>query len=417
MTTEGSETGTTSEKNDPRSDQVVETQPNETIASRLTPNIPAGIATIAVRGPHAVDIVMQKCNLKVDTLVQDRIHYGLWPISVSDEMLYEQVVVCRSEESEVELHCHGGNAVCKAILSDLEALGCKLVDSSDWPYEEVDLFAREAEEDLIHARTDKVAALLLTQRNGRLRSVVSFLLDAIQNDTGDVYQQSVLEELDKLIADGEFGAKVIDGWSIVFAGPPNVGKSSLINRIVGQSRSIVHEEAGTTRDWVESEAVVDGWPVRLTDTAGIRETTDETEVEGVRRARERTLQADLVVLVADVREGWTETHEEISGELTLAGIPCIVCWSKVDLLKGEERSEVLASSSHSTNVLSSATDAPGIDALLHSLADALFARAPELDSHVPFRERHLCKLREATEALLKSDLSRASIALRNLLSD
>jgi tRNA modification GTPase len=317
--------------------------PAETLASRLTPAMPAGIATISVRGPGAVAKVVAASGWQVREPQPNRVYYALWPVDLSADPLAsgqyvkEQVVLCLRHSESIDIHCHGGHAVCRAILNSLAHSGCRIVNTEDWCSELGCPIARQAEHALPLARTDKAAALILAQMNGSLRGEIEQIISLLEAKPSDV--RPAWEALRHLISTYDFGQHLVTGWSIVLAGPPNVGKSSLINAIAGQSRSIVHAMAGTTRDWLEAETAIDGWPVTLTDTAGIRESAEALEREGITRALERIRTADLLILVVDASIGWTATHEEIAAAATA---PKLICVNKFDLLQGSSEWQSLA---------------------------------------------------------------------------
>ena len=153
----------------------------ETIATRLTAEVPAAIATLAIRGPKAVEIVASHVHLSERLLVVGRVRYAQWQLSVAnlpattsqvngrqDSAYAEQVVIVRTDDETIEVHCHGGAAVCQAMLSDLSKAGCTIISPSAWPSKLICPLARAAEEDLLLATTDRAAAILLDQMQGAL---------------------------------------------------------------------------------------------------------------------------------------------------------------------------------------------------------------------------------------------------------
>ncbi len=271
-----------------------------TRVARLTPAMPAAIATIAVWGPQSVDAVEKHLRSpRGDTVIlkSGAVRYGLW--NPSTEMAAEQVVVCLTDVDCVEIHCHGGNAVCEMIFRDLIASGCVRTESQLLPTAEQSEIEREAADDLILATTDRAAAILIDQLNGALEGAIAELSERKLREGRDSIKEHVRELLDW----SELGLHLSKPWQVVLAGPPNTGKSSLMNAILGAQRSIVHHEPGTTRDWVEGLTAIDGWPVAISDTAGVRESRDQIESEGVRRSMRRVQEADLVVMVVDSTVG------------------------------------------------------------------------------------------------------------------
>ncbi len=360
------------------------------VVARLTPAIPAAIATIAVHGPSAVKVVARlvKHNQPLHDAFQiGRIRYGLWnaPNSDSDsdstnsDEAAEQVVVCRTDQETIEIHCHGGNAVCQMILEDLVTAGCKSVTAADFPMEQNCEFKREAAIDLQKAKTDRTAAILLDQLHGALSDAIANIEERLRIH-GEV---AVRAEVEELLRWSDLGLHLVKPWKVVLAGPPNAGKSSLMNAIVGSARAIVHSEPGTTRDWIETLTAVDGWPIALTDTAGLRASSDAIENEGIRRARERIAEADLVIFVVDATVGWTETHEQLKA--STVGKKSMIVWNKIDLSEG------LVNPTDA--IITSASEGRGIDQLLVAIANMLVPEVPPPSAAVPFRLRHIARLK------------------------
>jgi tRNA modification GTPase len=267
------------------------------------------------------------------------------------------------------------------ILEDLVARGCERVAAVDFPMELDCEFKREAAIDLQRATSDRAAAILLDQLNGALGEAVARITDGFRSQG----PAAVRGEVASLLRWSELGRRLTEPWQIVLAGPPNAGKSSLVNAIAGSERVIVHAEPGTTRDWVEVLTAIDGWPVGLSDTAGIRETNDAIEREGISRALQRVAAADLVVFVVDATVGWTETHDQLKA--AAEGKRTLVVWNKIDLWTGE------ASVIPPEVVCTSTCKKIGIDKLLIAIGRVLVLDAPPANAAVPFRERHLELLR------------------------
>jgi tRNA modification GTPase len=281
--------------------------------------------------------------------------------------------------------------------------GCVIVEPTAWPSEQSCPLAVAAEQDLLRAGTDKAAAVLLDQMNGALRQALHSILSRIASEE----EAEAATQLRDLLRWSEFGLHLTSPWQVVFAGPPNVGKSSLMNAISGQLKSIVHHLPGTTRDWIETEIALNGWPLSLTDTAGIREHSDEVEGEGVRRARQRVLAADLVVLVIDAQVGWTETHSALL-ELNLPSQ--LVVWNKADL--GYQPPANL--SAEFRPVPASTVQPGGIDQLLIRVAETLVPEEPAAGQAVPFRRSHVQQIRASLASLQAADFRSAGNILEQL---
>ncbi|NJC87085.1 MAG: tRNA uridine-5-carboxymethylaminomethyl(34) synthesis GTPase MnmE [Desulfuromonas sp.] len=228
-------------------------------------------------------------------------------------------------EDVVEVHCHGGSQLLRCILDLFLAEGARLANPGEFTQRaflngRLDLAQAEAVAALIGARSEQAARIALGQLEGRLsqqihhfttelRELLLLLeahIDFPDDDLGTLDHQAVSTRaaavhaaITELMLTFDNGRALREGVSVLILGRPNVGKSSLLNALLGEARAIVTEIPGTTRDTVEEELVLDGLPLRLIDTAGVRDTTDPIEQEGVRRAREKARAADLVLLVLD----------------------------------------------------------------------------------------------------------------------
>ena len=208
----------------------------------------------------------------------------------------EEIVVCRTRAERVEIHCHGGDVAAAAIIASLVERGCQQIEWQQWVRaSEPDAIAAAARIALARAPTARVASILCDQHAGALRAA----LDAIDAQIARGELTAARAGVDRLLARWELGRRLVEPWRVVLAGPPNVGKSSLINALVGYERAIVHSTPGTTRDVVSAATAFDGWPVELSDTAGLRSSVEPLETAGMGLARGAMQVADLVVLVRD----------------------------------------------------------------------------------------------------------------------
>jgi tRNA modification GTPase len=206
------------------------------------------------------------------------------------------------------LHCHGGLAAVAAIEETLAAAGCLPVTWRQWALPHSDNpIAAAATVALAEACTLRTAAILLDQYHGALQRAFAEIQAAV--DAGDA--DRTLGQIELLLSRGRLGQHLTRPWSVVLAGRSNVGKSSLMNALVGHQRAIVHAMPGTTRDAVTARTAIDGWPVELCDTAGLRATDDPVERAGIERAKSRLASADLVVLVADAGVPWSAEDQSL----------------------------------------------------------------------------------------------------------
>jgi tRNA modification GTPase len=289
------------------------------VAAVLTPTGRGAVATIRVESaPNLLDTVRNICRAKFGRPLLERavneITFASWGITAP-----EDVVVCRVGERSWEFHCHGGRAAVERILHDLESLGIRAeraTDVSPGRHPMVEFAWRE----LSRATTLKTADILLHQADVAWPQFVERLGRCAE----DRERQELVAEVRRW---RDFGRHLTEPWTVALCGRPNAGKSSLMNALAGFSRSIVHEQPGTTRDVVTLDTAFDGWPVRLIDTAGIREAGDVIEAEGVRRAHATADSADLVLLVIDGSQQATKVDQAMLEAFPTA----IPVWNKSDL--------------------------------------------------------------------------------------
>ena len=254
-----------------------------------------------------------------------------------------------------EIHCHGGRIVQRRILDVLISQGLHLAAPGEFTRRaflngRIDLSRAEAVVDLIHARSETSRRLAITQLEGGIFRLVTSLghqtadllalieayvdfpeeeIDPLQEAQIATTATFLQNEFGRLIASYEQGRIVRDGASLLILGRPNVGKSSLMNLLVGEERSIVSALPGTTRDTIEESIVLSGLPFRIIDSAGIRDSEDLVETLGVQRAFAKLASADLVLLVYDAAAGFTSADEEILQRC--AQTPLLLLANKIDL--------------------------------------------------------------------------------------
>lgn len=283
----------------------------------FTPPGRGAVATIGVRGEIArMNDLFQAANQKpVQDQLINRICFGLWGTDPSEE-----VVLVKTGPDQLEIHCHGGSAAVGRILQDLTNCGGTLSSEEAWLTEE--LASPESAECLLaltRATTQRTAHHLLRQ---------SSLFPAAVSRLSSVPEPDRAAAIEKMLCWSEFGLHLTTPWKVVLCGRPNVGKSSLINALAGFTRSVVFDQPGTTRDVVAVETAIDGWPVELSDTAGLRNDAGELEAAGIRLAQERIQEADLVLVIVDATTG--QTPEET--ELLQRAPRSIEIWNKIDLV-------------------------------------------------------------------------------------
>lgn len=319
---------------------------DETIFALSTAPGRAGVAVLRLSGPSALRAA--KILSGASTLPPRRA--TLRPLSHSGEAIDEALVLffpapnSFTGEDVVELQCHGSNAVIEALSQALLALGLRHAKAGEFTRRAVengrmDLTEAEGLMDLIDAQTTAQRKQALRQMEGSLRDTYEAwrerLLDALAQVEGEIDfadeadvpdalshaaygpLTEVADAMNAALAKAETGRAVRNGIDIVILGPPNAGKSTLLNQLVGRDVAITSPQAGTTRDIVEAQMVIAGLSVTLSDTAGLRETADDIEAEGVRRALKRAEDAHLrIALHRDVKKGL----EIQDGDLTLLNV-------------------------------------------------------------------------------------------------
>ena len=264
----------------------------------------------------------------------------------------------------VEIQAHGGQAVMDAILGILAEKGV-LHEPTE-----------RLEESLARAETLRVAGILLDQADGALDRE----LHEIQV-LGDGEEKR--RRLDLLLDRSKLGMRLETGWRIVLTGRPNVGKSRLLNALAGYDRAIVSPQAGTTRDVVTVRAAIDGWPVEIADTAGIRQQAKGLEFAGMERAFLASMNADLVLLVLDRSEPLADQDRELIGTYPQS----LLVANKSDLPGSWNSAEVAA------HAVSAETGA-GLEALLEAISRRLVQNPPPKGCGVPIRPDQVERIRK-----------------------
>ncbi|MDZ7681008.1 MAG: tRNA uridine-5-carboxymethylaminomethyl(34) synthesis GTPase MnmE [Fodinibius sp.] len=307
----------------------------EPIAAIATPVGEGGIAVIRVSGQNAIATV-NKTFKGTDLSQQDShtVHFG--NILDQRDQVVDEVLVTLfhspksyTGEETVEISCHGGVLVTQAVLEAILSLGVRSAEPGEFTQRafmngKMELSQAEAVADLIHAKSKKALDAAHQQLEGRLgehikqfrqqiidaTAMVELELDFVEEDVEFADKEELErllkeldEEIDDLLATYETGRLVKHGVSTVFIGLPNAGKSTLLNTLVGKDRAIVTEIAGTTRDTIDVDWSYDGLRFKLTDTAGLRDTDDVIEAEGVKRSQEAFEKADLAVYLKDLIPG------------------------------------------------------------------------------------------------------------------
>lgn len=393
----------------------------DTISAISTAIGEGGIAIIRVSGDKALDIVSKIFRPKNGKDIRDMktytMRYGhIFDIDTNeliDEVIISYMKGPRSftAEDTVEINCHGGVTSTNKVLEMTIKAGARLAEPGEFTKRaflngRIDLSQAEAVMDLITAKTDLAMKSALMQSNGSLSIKIGKLREYLLNvlalieyavdfteDEEEVDPsipirvreslESASKDIEKLLKSADEGKIIRDGLSLAIVGKPNVGKSSLLNVLLKEKRAIVTEIAGTTRDVIEEYINLDGIPVKIIDTAGIRETDDIVEKIGVERSKEKIVEADLVLLVLDTsRELDSEDLEIIEA---VKDKKTVVLLNKIDLDK--KLDEKLINSFENVIKISAKEDL-GIDNLKEEIKKLFFNGSIDSESLVISNTRH-----------------------------
>jgi len=340
--------------------------PDDTIAAIATA-VAAGegsVAIVRLSGPQAEAIGRRVFRAPgAQPWESHRVLYGhvIDPASAErvDEALLLLMRAPRSftRETVVELHCHGGLVCVQRVLELVLAAGARLALPGEFSQRaflngRLDLTRAEAIADLITARSRRAAQLAMAGLDGGLQRRIAALRERLLDQLAELEARvdfeedlppldgaavadelvAVRAELEQLLREADQGQLLREGLRVAIVGRPNVGKSSLLNRLSRSERAIVTDLPGTTRDLVESELVLQGVPLTLLDTAGIRATDDRVEQIGIERSRAALQAADAVLLLFDLSAGWTSADAELQA-LVPPGVPLLRVGNKADQLQ------------------------------------------------------------------------------------
>lgn len=404
----------------------------DTIAAISTPVGEGAISIVRLSGQDAINIatkVFRGIDLsKVDS---HTIHYGhiVDPITgeVADEAL---VTVMRApktytREDIVELNCHGGMVAVNRVLEIVLNAGARIAEPGEFTKRaflngRIDLSQAEAVMDLIRAKTDQAMNVALHQIEGRLSRLIHQLrqqlletiahvevnidypeYDDVEEMTHQMMQEKtkyVLEEIEKLLSVARQGKILREGIKTGIIGRPNVGKSSLMNALVQESKAIVTEIPGTTRDVIEEYVNVRGVPLQLVDTAGIRETEDIVEKIGVERSRQVLMESDLILFVLNYNEPLTDDDRQLFN--VIQDMKSIIIINKIDLRQQLDISEIETLAGDHPIVFMSIAKDEGIEDLEEKIAEIFFAGQINIgDLTYVSNVRHIQLLKQSKEAL------------------
>ncbi|NLL19796.1 MAG: tRNA uridine-5-carboxymethylaminomethyl(34) synthesis GTPase MnmE [Clostridia bacterium] len=328
----------------------------------------SGIGIVRLSGPDSEHIIEQlfiPVNRENWSRRQShRLYLGHFRKSGSGQEVIDQVLVVIMKgphsytgEDVAEIHCHGGYLVVRSVLEAVLNQGARLAEPGEFTRRaflngKLDLAQAEATIDLIRSKSRTGLAIAVGNLDGKLSQLIDYCqeellrilayceasidfpedeIEVMQPEEIEEIITSVINRLERLLADFDKGRLLQDGVKTVILGKPNVGKSSLLNAILGRERAIVTDIPGTTRDLIEEYVDLGGIPLRMVDTAGIRPTEDLVEKIGVEKTKEVLKEADLALLVLDAATGLTDNDQLVWQLAKEAGVPLIVLINKVDL--------------------------------------------------------------------------------------
>jgi tRNA modification GTPase len=335
----------------------------DTIAAISTPPGEGAISIVRMSGDQAVDVAKKVFKGRdLAKVASHTINYG-HIYDPSDNSLIDEVMVSVmrapktfTREDIIEINTHGGIVATNKVLQLLLAYGARMAEPGEFTKRaflngRIDLTQAESVMDLIRAKTDKAMQVAVNQLDGNLHHLISNLrqeildslaqvevnIDYPEYDTDQMTTKMLLEKaktvsksIDSLLKTADSGEILQHGLATAIVGKPNVGKSSLLNRLLDEEKAIVTDVAGTTRDVVEQYVNIDGVPLKLIDTAGIRDTEDKVEKIGVERSKAALKGADLVILVLDSSRELEEDDLELLD--ATQDKRRIVIFNKVDLM-------------------------------------------------------------------------------------
>lgn len=407
----------------------------DTIAAISTPMGEGAIGIVRLSGNEAIAIADKiyrgKKGKRLKDVASHTIHYGKIIDPKTNETAEEVMVSVMkapktfTKEDVVEINCHGGLVSVNRVLQLVLKEGARLAEPGEFTKRaflngRIDLSQAEAVIDLIRAKTDKAMNVALGQMEGRLSKKIRKLrqelietlahievnIDYPEYDDVEEMTHKVLiekaryvrEEIKRILQTSQQGKILREGLSTAIIGRPNVGKSSLLNSLVQENKAIVTDIPGTTRDVIEEYVNVRGVPLRLLDTAGIRETEDIVERIGVERSRKVLEEADLILLVLNNAEELTPEDERLFE--AVEGMDTIVIVNKTDLPQKIDMDKVKKLAKDRRVITTSLLNDEGIDELEEAISSLFFAGSLEGgDLTYVSNSRHIALLHQALQAV------------------
>ncbi|MEQ6086650.1 tRNA uridine-5-carboxymethylaminomethyl(34) synthesis GTPase MnmE [Staphylococcus saccharolyticus] len=405
----------------------------DTITSISTPMGEGAIGIVRLSGPQAIGIgdKLYKGKKKLSEVNTHTINYGHITDPETNEIVEEVMIsVLRApktftREDIIEINCHGGILTINRILELTMTYGARMAEPGEYTKRaflngRIDLSQAEAVMDFIRSKTDRASKIAMNQIEGRLsdlikrqrQSILEILAQVEVNidypeydDVEDAttkflleQSKNIKEEINRLFDTGAQGKIMREGLSTVIVGRPNVGKSSMLNNLIQDNKAIVTEMAGTTRDVLEEYVNVRGVPLRLVDTAGIRDTEDIVEKIGVERSRKALSEADLILFVLNNNEPLTEDDQTLFEVIKNEDV--IVIINKTDLEQRLDVKEVKEMIGDIPLIQTSMLKQEGIDELELQIRDLFFGgEVQNQDMTYVSNSRHISLLKQARHSI------------------
>ena len=407
----------------------------DTIAAISTPMGEGAIAIVRLSGSEAISIadqIFRSPGAKaLSNQLSHTIHYGHLIEPKTGDVVEEVMLSLMkgpktfTREDVVEINCHGGIVTVNHVLQLVLRHGARLAEPGEFTKRaflngRIDLSQAEAVMDLIRAKTDRAMNVALGQMDGKLSRLIATLRQALletlaqvevnidypeYDDVEEMTLPMIIEkstwvkkEIENLLQTSVQGKILREGLATVIVGRPNVGKSSLLNSLVQENKAIVTEVAGTTRDIIEEYVNVRGVPLKLVDTAGIRETEDIVERIGVERSRKVLKQADLILLVLNHSDELTIEDERLFE--AIHGMDFIVVINKTDLEKKIDSQRVEELAGNRKIVTTSLLQEEGVDQLEEAIASLFFEGSLDSsDLTYVSNARHIALLHQAKHTI------------------
>lgn len=347
----------------------------------------SAIAVIGLSGAGAEPVISRGFRPATPhRLAVGQVRYGQWTGWEQPSLAAESVVITPLAEDRFEIQCHGGRAAVARILDDLRSAGAEEIDAFSWQ-PAGDELQREARRTLAGCLTPRTAAVALDQLRGAMAVWVERwlgVLSAAPTALSDGSPRQLREEAAAILGYQSVGLHLTQPYRIVLTGPPNVGKSTLMNLLVGYDRSIIDDQAGTTRDVLHADTVIEGLPVRLSDTAGVRVSDEQIERAGMARAVAAAADADLILVVTSPDHDPLDSFLAGEGPAAahLPAADCLWVHNKIDRLRPPAQPPP-------GSIGTQGLTGEGIATLWQAIADRLAPNWPSAGQPVPMTARQV----------------------------